>query len=132
LTTSIKPGIFIQKKLFKSGIERLLRSSATSKEERTMVGERRGEGVEDVIIMASVPIFIAKYGVDFSHCRKFALIGLSELAILEVDLIELARVKGSPEFRHMTHINVKVVFVFSMVNLIEVTQHNPSSAKRRL
>jgi hypothetical protein len=76
-------------KFFKAKRVWFLRSSTTSKEERAMIGERGGEGMEDVIIMRGVPILIAKEGINPRHGGSVLAISPSELAVLEVNFFEV-------------------------------------------
>jgi hypothetical protein len=79
-------------KLFKAKRVRFPRASTTSKEKRAMIGERRREGVEDVVVMRGVPILVAKEGIDPRHGWSILAISPSELAVLEMNLFEVARV----------------------------------------
>ena len=117
----VKKTRHVNPKIFKPKNMGLLGTTATSKEQRTMVGERRGEGLEDEVIMRDVPILIAKKSIKAAHSRGSALVGPSESSILKADLFKVTRMKGISEPVDSRAVDVEIVFVTSSTDLIEVT-----------
>jgi hypothetical protein len=83
-------------------------------------------------VKAHIPIRIAIEGIELANGGVFSFIAPSETTILQVDFMELARLKSDPKMVDATMINVWLVFVPSPPDLVEVTENQPPHAKRRL
>jgi hypothetical protein len=83
-------------------------------------------------VKAYIPIGVTIEGIDLAKGGVFSFIAPSEATILQVDFVELARLKSDPEMVDAATINVCLVFVPSPPDLVEVTEDQPPHAKRRL
>jgi hypothetical protein len=83
-------------------------------------------------VKAHIPIGVAIEGIELAKGGVFSFIAPSEATILQVDFVELARLKSDPEMVDAATINVWLIFVPSPPDLVEVTENQPPHAKRRL
>ena len=95
-----------------------------------MIRKRRGERMENVIGEGDVPIFIAKEGVKLAHGRLLSLIAPSELAVLQMDFLEIAILEGIAKAANSTTMNRPSTFITSLVDLVEVSCNQPPGVCR--
>ena len=57
-----------------------------------MIRKRRGERMENVIGEGDIPIFITKEGFKLAHGRLLSLMTPSELAVLQMNFLEITAV----------------------------------------
>ena len=97
-----------------------------------MIGERGGEGVEDMVRERNVPLFIAKVSIKLAHGRFLLSVAPSEFSVLEMNGLEITRVKSVSEAHNPSPIHIPAVFVICLVYLIEISRKEPFCARRRL
>jgi hypothetical protein len=73
-----------------------------------------------VRVKAKVPIGVAIEGIKLAKGGVLPFIGPSETPVLEVDFLELTRLKRGSEAVDTAPINVALIFISSSSNLVEV------------
>lgn len=86
-----------------------------------MVGERGRQRLKNVVIKEGVPTFVGKDSVQSDQSGFLTFVAPGELSILEVKFFQLANVESVAEERHMTRVNVGIVFVLGTVDEVEVS-----------
>jgi hypothetical protein len=81
-----------------------------------------------VVVKGDVPSFIAEEAIYPRHSRPASLIAPGELSILQVDFLELTEGQNGAESAHELKIESAVVFIFRLVDEVEISHNQPLCA----
>ena len=95
-------------------------ATMVGEQQRAVIRERRGEGLQNVGVESQVPAGVTERPIKPHKGRVDPLITPSVFPVEKTNLFKLASVDGMPELAHETEVQIIIVLICGLVNEVEI------------